>query len=444
MDAPLEKIISLIHNVRFGGLPTHYPSIAAWGTSAAAPLDAARAWKACFKKQGGRRPAGIYLNVPFCRAKCGFCFLDIVPASGPAAARQTELFMRAAEAEMRLVSGLFPAGGIGSVYIGGGTPNILTAAQLGRLLAGLRASFDILPGAQISMEANPDLLDQAKLGVLAAGGVSLLMLGIQSFSPAVNAASGRVQDVSRIKKTFSLIRAAGIKEVNADLLCGLPAQTEKSFLSDVEKLASFRPSQIHLNRIKPLRGNLEPARKAALTAWQAAGLRLLERRGYKALDEESASLGGAHNIQGDYKFQVGASLIGLGPGALSHAWGAMRYQNLSSLGAYAEASLSGRLPVMRGIKITAQDELRHFLLNELLHGAEVSGASVAAAFGSAGAAFFLKLAAGLSKAGALRRRGSAYACPLESGDWLRVTAALYAEKHLKNIAGMYFPAAKKG
>jgi oxygen-independent coproporphyrinogen-3 oxidase len=435
MNEPLEKIISLIHNVRFGGLPTHYPSIAAWATPASAPLDAAAAWKECFKKYGDR-PAGIYLNVPFCRRKCGFCFLDVV-AAGAAGSPATELYLDAVTAEMRQVAGLFPARGIRSVYIGGGTPNILTAAQLGRLLSGLRASFDLHPRAQISMEANPDFFDRRKLEVLAAGGVNMLLLGIQSFSPAVNAANGRAQDVSKIKKAFSLIRAAGIKQVNADLLCGLAQQTEKSFMADVARLADLGPTQVHLNRIKPLRGSLSREKKAELMAWQAAGLSLLRRRGYKVLDEESACLGAARNLQGEYKFQVESSLIGLGPGAMSHAWGVMRYQNMASPGAYAQLSLAGGLPVMRGIKIGLQDELRHYLLNELLHGSRVSVASVSAAFGQPGAAFFAPLAARLLKAGALRRRGGAYVCPLASDDWLKVTAALYAGKHLKSVASRY-------
>lgn len=436
MKIPLERTISLIHNVRFGGLPTHYPSIAAWEAATSLPAAAGAAWKNYSKKDDGSRPLGIYLNVPFCRAKCGFCFLDVIPA-GPRAERDKETFLSAVEAEMRLVSGLLPGRAVSSVYIGGGTPNVLSAAQLGRLLAALRGFFRIPPGTQVSLEANPDLFDREKLAALAEGGVNMLLLGIQSFSPGVNAVNGRVQDVSRIKKVFALIRAAGIKTVNADLLCGLKGQTKKSFLSDAAKLAALGPSQIHLNRIKPLAGNLAPGLKAELIRWQEEGLRLLERRGYKVLDEESASRGGARNVQGDYRFHQEGSLIGLGPGALSHVRGALRWQNLALAEAYSAAALSGRLPVLRGIKINDEDELRHYLLNEFMHGEKIAAVRVGALFGSRGRALFRRLADRLVKTGALRLSGGSYCSPLENDDWLNLTAGLYAERHLKTIAAKY-------
>jgi oxygen-independent coproporphyrinogen-3 oxidase len=429
-----EKAISLVHNVRFGGLPTHYPSIAAWDPAWPSPAAVPGAWKTSLAKYGGR-PLGIYLNVPFCRAKCRYCFLDVVPAAPGSV--QMERFTAAAGAEMALLSKVFSGRKFSSVYIGGGTPNALGAGQLARLLAELRRNFALKPGAQVSMEANPDLLDGEKLAALAAGGVTMVMLGVQSFSRAVNAACGRAQDVTGVAKAFRLIRAAGIKDINADLLCGLPGQTRAGFLADVKKLASLRPSQAHLNRIKPLSGALPPALKAELSGWQAEGLALLERAGYQRLDEESASLGGARNLQGDYRFHLEGSLLGLGPGALSHAWGVMRGQNLSVPEDYARAALAGRAPVMRGIRLTPEDELRQYLLNELLHGEPVGPAAVKKRFGAAGEKLLLRLESILGPGGALVKRGSSLTCGLRSGDWLEVTAALYSPRHLEKIAGRY-------
>ena len=258
----LIKAVSIIHNVRFGGLPTHYPSVAAWNRIPLTRKTEASRWKKTLSEYPGRG-IGLYLNIPFCRAKCGFCFLDVRGGAGLA---EYERYVSAVEAEIAFLSPLFSGRTVSSVYIGGGTPNVLPAFLLKRIVSCVRSGFSLLPSAQISMEANPDFFDEEKLSALHKCGVNMLMLGIQSFSSSVNAANGRVQDVSRIKDVFRMIRSSGIKFLNADLLCGLNGQTRASFLHDVVSLSGLRPNQIHLNRIKPHSGPLPPELKRELSA----------------------------------------------------------------------------------------------------------------------------------------------------------------------------------
>ena len=425
----IEKAVSLIHDVRYGGLPTHFPSLAAWDNVPLSREEQSRLWAESLI-ENPQREAGIYLNIPFCRKKCAFCFLDV---KGGSVYEEQEKYVSAMETEMAFFSPLLAEKEISCVYIGGGTPNFLPAVLLKRLFSLLKHYFRIKPGAQISMESNPDFFDEEKAAAVAECGVSMLLMGIQSFSAAVNKDNGRAQDVTKIKDAFDLVRRAGIKHINADLLCGLKGQTKKDFIRDVLLLSKLRPTQIHLNRIKPLSGALPAEKKIELSAWQQAGLEILRRAGYAVLDEESACLDGIRNQQGNYRFHLEHSLIGLGSGAMSHAWGRLRSRNIVSPAEYAESALAGgpfsRLYMKTGI----EDELIHYLMNTLLHGVTVMPGEVREKFGAAGEEIFRKKAADMACRGYIEESGGGWKCAMRMQDWLGVTASLYGEKLLEKI-----------
>jgi len=432
----LQKVVSLIHNVRFGGLPTHYPSIAAWDPAYPDIGKYRSSWAATFNDYGDR-PLGIYLNIPFCKAKCGFCFLDVCPTGGRDDTAAAAAYVKALVNETEMVARVFKGRKISHVYIGGGTPNTLSAEHLGIILKTLRGSFDLSECRQISMESNPDFFDEKKLAVLYENGVTMFLMGIQSFSAEINRANGRCQDVSRIEGAFGLIRASGIRYINADLLCGLKGQRKEDFLCDVKKLAALRPTQIHLNRIKPLSGALPRDRRLALESWQKEGLEYLRKEGYTVLDEESVCLEKVRNMQGDYRFHLDGSLIALGAGALGHAWGTLRWQNVTAPSVYTAMLANGRFPAMRGIGLTPRDELRHYLMNTLLHGINVKETEVEKKFGRENASLYLSIAEDLEKSGHLIRKDGGWFCRLGLDDWLPVTAAIYDPEHLEKIARRY-------
>ena len=425
-----ERAVSLIHDVKYGGLPTHFPSLAAWDKGPIGREEQFSAWKESLESNPGRE-LGIYINIPFCKKKCSFCFLDVKGGSEYA---EQQKYISALEEEMTFFAPLFKDRKISSVYIGGGTPNFLPADLLGRLLDSLHKFYVIRPGTQISMESNPDFFTEDKLRVLSEGGVTMLLMGIQSFSPRINGENGRSQDTSRIKDAFLMARAAGIRHINSDLLCGLKGQTKKDFIRDVMILASMRPTQIHLNRIKPLSGALPQETKEELSQWQQAGLELLRRLGYEILDEESACLNGMRNRQGNYFFHLDGSLLGIGAGSLSHAWGKLRYRNIVSPADYAEKSLSGRHFSELYRKIGIKEELLHYLMNTLLHGENVTLRQAEAKFGTGGREIYRSLAEKMEKDGFLERTAEGWQCPLRMDDWLGVTAAIYGEDILSEIA----------
>ena len=425
----IEKAVSLIHDVKYGGLPTHFPSLAAWDRSPLPRESQLSAWKETLAANPDRE-LGIYINIPFCKKKCSFCFLDV---KGGSAYDEQNNYISALEKEMGYFAPLFNGRQISSVYIGGGTPNFLPADLLGRLLDSLHKFYDIKPGTQISMESNPDFFTGEKLRILSAGGVSILLMGVQSFSPRINGENGRAQDTTRIKDAFSMARAAGIKYINCDLLCGLKGQTKKDFIRDVMMLAALHPTQIHLNRIKPLSGTLPQEIKAELSQWQAAGLELLRRLGYEKLDEESACLNGMRNRQGNYFFHLDGSLLGMGAGSLSHAWGKLRYRNIVSPSEYAKNASGGSHFSELHLKIGIKEELLHYLMNTLLHGEDGLIGRVEEKFGSEGRKIYINLAEKLEKGGFLEKTEYGWQCPLRMEDWLGITAAIYGDDLLERI-----------
>lgn len=425
----IEKAVSLVHDVRYGGLPTHFPSLTAWNIAPLSREEQSMLWTESLR-ENPQREAGIYLNIPFCRKKCAFCFLDV---KGGSVYEEQEKYILAAEKEMAFFAPVFAEKEISCVYIGGGTPNFLPASLLKRILISLKHYFRIKPGAQISMESNPDFFDEEKAVAVAECGVSMLLMGIQSFSATVNRDNGRAQDVTRIKDAFDLVRRAGIKHINADLLCGLKGQTKKDFIRDVLLLSRLRPTQIHLNRIKPLAGTLPPEIKKELSSWQQAGLEILRRAGYTVLDEESACLDGIRNQQGNYIFHLDNSLLGLGSGAMSHAWGRLRSRNIVSPAEYSESALSGGAFSQLYMKTGIEEELIHYLMNTLLHGVTVMPEEVREKFGAAGEEFFRRKAADMACRGYIEESDGGWKCEMRMQDWLGVTAALYGEEMLERI-----------
>ncbi len=186
----------------------------------------------------GGNALGIYLAVPFCRSKCTYCNFasgvyppaeharyverlveDLAGARSWAASMQVEL--------PRLVD---------TVYLGGGTPSLLAPDLLLRLFRAMRTQFDLDPRAEITVECAPGQLPDATLEALAACGVNRISLGVQSFIDAETRASGRLHSRTTVENEFERLRAAGLANLNVDLIAGLPGQTFASWEDSLEAL----------------------------------------------------------------------------------------------------------------------------------------------------------------------------------------------------------------
>jgi oxygen-independent coproporphyrinogen-3 oxidase len=203
--------------------------------------------------EGSRRDSAVslYIHVPFCAGICGYCDFYSIPvkAGDPRIGR----FIDAAVADTEIDLRRFGAGRVPSVYIGGGTPSLLGAAGIGRLLDGVMSLLPDPPRREaesapreITVEANPESLDEPFLRACRDRGVSRISLGVQSFYERSRRAVRRMGDGALLPERLALVSAWYGNAFSADLMTGLPYQDENILLKDIEKLLSHKPGHVSL------------------------------------------------------------------------------------------------------------------------------------------------------------------------------------------------------
>jgi oxygen-independent coproporphyrinogen-3 oxidase len=184
--------------------------------------------------------AGLYVHVPFCLTRCGYCDFNAYAGLGHLADRYVE----ALRCEADLVAGEWDGEPFVSVFLGGGTPTTLDAPQLASLLAHLRRRFAVTFDAEITIEANPDTVDQAKLAALLEAGYNRLSMGAQSFDEGVLLALERVHSPASVRRAFAAARAAGYENVNLDLIYGATGERLESWRRTLEETIELRPDHV--------------------------------------------------------------------------------------------------------------------------------------------------------------------------------------------------------
>ena len=189
-------------------------------------------------------PLGIYISVPFCRTKCSFCNFASDVFSRAVFDHYVDRLcadMVAAELQAGEMGAEFERA-VDSIYLGGGTPSLLEPAQLERLFSRLRDNFEVQPGTEITVECAPGTLTQKLIECLTRCGVNRVSLGVQSFVDAEAAAVGRLHKRAIVLEEINRLQAAGISDINIDLIAGLPHQTPESWeYSLAETIATGSP-----------------------------------------------------------------------------------------------------------------------------------------------------------------------------------------------------------
>src|SRR6185437_16358630 len=186
---------------------------------------------------------GIYLSVPFCRAKCTYCNF----ASGVFPVSYFERYVARVEDDLRDARVRAVGWGaalperVDSIYLGGGTPSLLPASLLERLFSAIRSAFVVEPDAEITVECAPGQLADEALGAMAACGVNRVSFGVQSFVDEEARRAGRMHTRAVALRDVERVRAAGIGRVNLDLIVGLAGQTRDSWRCSLETLCGAEP-----------------------------------------------------------------------------------------------------------------------------------------------------------------------------------------------------------
>jgi oxygen-independent coproporphyrinogen-3 oxidase len=187
------------------------------------------------------RTLGVYISVPFCKAKCSYCnFASGVFGAGTAGAERIDTYVARVCAEIRSARERAAAmraelpGRVDTVFFGGGTPSLLSAEQMRRLFAALRGEFEIAADAEITLECAPGQLGDETLDELLRLGMNRVSFGVQSFVDAEARAVGRLHTRAICLAEIARMRTAGLEEINVDLIAGLPRQTAASWCESVD------------------------------------------------------------------------------------------------------------------------------------------------------------------------------------------------------------------
>ena len=184
--------------------------------------------------------SGIYVHVPFCLTRCGYCDFNAYAGMDHLAPR----YLRALLSEASLASPAWDGAPVGSVFLGGGTPTTMDPADLAALLEHVRQQFAVSEDAEITTEANPDTVDEGSLRALLGAGFGRLSMGAQSFDPSVLAALERIHTPQSVRRAFSAARSAGYENVNLDLIYGAEGETMSSWEDSLRQTIALAPEHI--------------------------------------------------------------------------------------------------------------------------------------------------------------------------------------------------------
>src|SRR3954454_11694134 len=192
----------------------------------------------------GTLPFGFYVHVPFCASRCGYCdFNTYVP--GEHGAEQAGGDVGAVLAETALAAQVLAAAPrVDTVFFGGGTPTLLSACDLTRILRRIDERFGLKPGAEVTTEGNPESVDPGKLAALREAGFTRVSLGMQSAVPRVLAILDREHSPGRPQEAVAEARAAGFEQVSLDLIYGTPGETADDWRASVDAALSARPDHL--------------------------------------------------------------------------------------------------------------------------------------------------------------------------------------------------------
>jgi putative oxygen-independent coproporphyrinogen III oxidase len=302
----------------------------------------------------GARAFGVYVHVPFCAARCGYCdFNTYVPGAvdGDWAGR----FVAAAEAELRLARRVLGAGAppAATVFFGGGTPTLLPPAALARLLDAVARTFGLAPGAEVTVEANPESVDRRALAALRRAGFTRISLGMQSARAAVLATLDRRHTPGRAVAAAAEARDAGFAHVSLDLIYGAPGETDADWEASVRAALGARVDHMsaYALTVEPGTALHARVRRGALPApdgdVQARRYRtadaLLADAGLRWYEISNWAAGSRARARHNLGYWRSADWWGVGPGAHSHV-GGVRWWNVLRPEAYAARLAAGRSP----------------------------------------------------------------------------------------------------
>jgi oxygen-independent coproporphyrinogen-3 oxidase len=294
----------------------------------------------------------VYIHVPFCARRCTYCdFAIAVRRTVPSAAFAAAVLQEWARWQTEQVWEASPV--IETIYLGGGTPSRLDPSAVAQLLQAIRNDRAVAPGAEITLEANPDDVTAAAAAAWKAAGVNRISLGVQSFNDSVLQWMHRIHSASQVQDAIHTLRAAGLEQLSLDLIFGLPVELRRNWTDDLERALGFEPEHVSLYGLTtdpgtPLarqvgRGELTPIPDERYAAEFLEAHEALIARGYQHYEVSNAARPG-HRARHNSAYWERRAYIGLGPSAHSGLDRERRW-NLRDWTGYQRALQAGCSPM---------------------------------------------------------------------------------------------------
>ena len=305
---------------------------------------------------------GLYLHFPFCISKCPYCDFNSYQLKED---NQISSYISALYQEITAYSKKLKKSNITTVYLGGGTPTIISGVQIYNILEFCKDKFNIDKNAEITIEANPGTLDGEKLKLLIESGINRLSLGAQSFNNLFLKKLGRIHNTQDIIDSYFFARETGFSNINIDIMFALPDQTTEDLQVTLKKAVSLKPDHLSLYNltIKPgteyykkyKRGKLKLSTEDEefdMYNWAINFLEESDFEHYEIANFARPYKRSMHNLI----YWQNKPYLGIGAGAYSFIRG-YRYMNYENPARYIKEIMSGKLPVDNGEKLSLRKRM---------------------------------------------------------------------------------------
>lgn len=332
---------------------------------------------------------GIYVHIPFCRQKCSYC--DFTSYTNVSYVHE---YLKALKAEINTYAAMLESRRFQSIFIGGGTPSLLPEGAVSSIISSIKAALTVESDCEITIECNPESITLPKLSEYLNCGVNRLSIGLQSADDAVLQTIGRIHNLDDFLIAYRSARKAGFKNINVDVIHGLPEQTEASYIDTLKLLCELKPEHISsysliLDESTPLytavnNGCLALPDPESTADMEDAGMAFLEQNGYRRYEISNYSLPGRqcrHNLN----YWDNGEYIGFGAAACSalridNKW--IRFSNKPLLDEYINLALSGKPAIETTENIERYEEIFESIMLGLRKCAGLSRSAFKKRFGS--------------------------------------------------------------
>lgn len=339
----------------------------------------------------------LYVHVPFCRRLCWFCACR---TQGTQSDAPVAIYLETLKAELTLLGQVLPQGvRLSRLHWGGGTPTLLSPSMMSDLAGAIFDVAPMAPDGEFSVEIDPNEIDTARLDALAAAGMNRASIGVQDFDDRIQQTIGRIQSFDITRDAVLAIRERGVTSLNADILFGLPHQSQARITESVQKLLSLNPDRVALygyahvpwmaKRQQMIPSDALPTPQERLDLFETAR-RLFLWDGYAeiGIDHFATQSDGLtvaqkagklrRNFQG-YTDDPSEVLIGVGASSISKFPQGFA-QNAPATGAHTGAIREGRFSVSKGHVFTGEDKLRSRMIEALMCDFRIDSAELEASF----------------------------------------------------------------